>query len=387
MPRAVRALTVLVLVLAARSAAAKPKISVLGLEVGGVIDTASTSVAHDVTEGLRAGAKQGGGPYVYAPNSDRELIDEKVLKNCDSEGPLCMSDIGKDMGTDLLIYGQIERRGRVYRVTLHVLDVRKKKRDNGLDFSIPGSATSDEARALAKRAYGKLVGDDEDTAPVPAPPATGTLQIRANAADGAVFVDDEETDSLSNGKATLELPEGRYRIAIEAPGYRRKERTLKITAGDSEAIRFELLEAASERKASTSNPWKPTFYVTASVAVALGGYATYEFIQARLEAGRIDSNARSDSGGRLTNTACKENHDDVEHFRSACGYYQRYLFSTVAASVIGAGALGFGYLAFIRHPKREANATASKKQRPARDLAILPSLSGSSGGAVVLGTW
>ena len=113
MPRSiVFALALVLLALGAATASAKPKVAVLGVEVTGTIDQASTGVAHDLTEGMRSRSRQGNGPYQLAPNSDRELIDEKVLKNCDSEGPLCMSDIGKDIGADILIYGKLEKTPR-----------------------------------------------------------------------------------------------------------------------------------------------------------------------------------------------------------------------------------------------------------------------------------
>src|SRR3954469_23083665 len=158
-------LALVLLALGAGTAAAKPKVAVLGVEVTGTIDQTSTAVAHDVTEGLRSKAKQGVSPYTYAPNSDRELIDEKVLKNCDSEGPLCMSDIGKDIGTDVLIYGQIAKSGDGYKATLHVLDVRTKTKQKDLDVAIPAGASSDAVRSIAKKAYTDLVGGDSAVTP------------------------------------------------------------------------------------------------------------------------------------------------------------------------------------------------------------------------------
>src|SRR5690606_39007245 len=114
-------LALLLLVLAGSSALARPKVAVLGLEVTGTIDQASTTVARELTEGLRSRARSGDGPYQLAPNSNRELIDEKLIKQCDDEAAACMAEIGQEVGADFLIYGRVAKEGAGYRVTLHVL--------------------------------------------------------------------------------------------------------------------------------------------------------------------------------------------------------------------------------------------------------------------------
>src|SRR3954471_1721373 len=77
----------------ARAWAGKPQVAILGLEVvdpSGNVDAKTTTVAKDLTDGLRARAKVGSGPYIIAPGSDKELIDEKLIKNCDNEALACM---------------------------------------------------------------------------------------------------------------------------------------------------------------------------------------------------------------------------------------------------------------------------------------------------------
>ena len=233
MQRALTLLTVTLVLLFCGTASAKPKVAVLGLEVTGTIDQQSTGVAHDVTEGLRQKARSGGGnPYQLASSSDRELIDEKVLKNCDSEGPLCMSDIGKDIGTDFLIYGKLEKTPDGYRAKLHVLDVRKKTHEKEMTVSVPSGTNSDVVRTIAKKAYSDLVGGGG--------PPIGTLVITANVDAGTVFIDDEQNIAVEGGKATIQLPEGRYRVAVESPGKRRKEKSITIASGEQLSESFEL---------------------------------------------------------------------------------------------------------------------------------------------------
>src|SRR4051812_36981721 len=99
MTRALLLIFVALLILgSAAFAGNKPKIAVLGIEVvGGEVTTADAQIAKELTEALRGRAKVGTGPYEMAPGSDKELIDEKLLKNCDTEAPACMASIGGDL--------------------------------------------------------------------------------------------------------------------------------------------------------------------------------------------------------------------------------------------------------------------------------------------------
>ena len=191
-------LSLALVALVTTSAAAKPKIAILGLEVTGAVDQAATNVARDLTEGMRARAKVGSGPYTLAPNSDRELIDEKVIKQCDTEAPSCMSEIGKDIDTDLLIYGKLEKDGGGFQATIVMLDVKKKTTLKTTFVAVPPGASSDSVRSIAKKTYVELAPS--------AASGTAKLVITANVESGSVFVDDELRETLADGRATLTLP-------------------------------------------------------------------------------------------------------------------------------------------------------------------------------------
>src|SRR3954471_8899945 len=102
----------LVLGLGGRAGAGNPPIAILGLEVydnGSGIDPDTTKAAKELTAALRDRAKAGTGPYVPVPGGDKELIDEKLLNNCDSEAAVCMAAIGTELGAEVLMYGKIEK--------------------------------------------------------------------------------------------------------------------------------------------------------------------------------------------------------------------------------------------------------------------------------------
>lgn len=379
---AILALAVLVLAFGARTASAKPKVAVLGVEVtGGAIDQASTGAAHDLTEGMRTKAKQGNGPFRLAPNSDRELIDEKVLKNCDSEGPLCMSDIGKDIGADVLIYGQLAKVGDGYTAKLFVLDVKQRSKEKELTVRLPGGASSDAVRELAKKAYTDLVGG-------PAEP--GTLMVEANVDEGTVFVDDEQKDTLRGGKAVLQLAEGRYRVAIEAPGRRRQEIAVTVTGGATTTESFELV-ARDQVGGKRGNFWKPAFGVTLGVAAVLAGISTFEWLHSQSEIDKVDPKTTNGNGGALNQAACPNDIKDASvadrtHFTNACDAHTIHLATVIGAVVFGVAAVGTGYMAFFHGSSESASKTAARKSLLQR-IAITPVVSPETQGVVLDLTW
>jgi len=121
----------LVIALCAGSAWAKPKIAVLGLEVapgpGGSIDPGAVLIAKEVTRELRQRVQAPTSPYAMAPNSSKELLDEKLLMSCDSEAPDCMVLIGAGLASDALLYGRVEKRSDGFRIALKLLDVKRKQ--------------------------------------------------------------------------------------------------------------------------------------------------------------------------------------------------------------------------------------------------------------------
>lgn len=130
----------------------KPLVAVLGLET-------ADPVGRDLTEGLRTRAKVGTGPFQLAAGSDKELADEKILHDCDTEAPACMAMIGDDLGADYLIYGQIASPRGGYRVTLKLFDVHRKAIARSLTEMIPAAESQGaDLQGHAKALWVKLTG-------------------------------------------------------------------------------------------------------------------------------------------------------------------------------------------------------------------------------------
>jgi hypothetical protein len=136
----------------------KPRIAVLGLEVApgpaGAIDPGAVLIAKEVTRELRQRVQAPSCPYAMAPNSSKELVDEKLLMSCDSEAPDCMVLIGAGLASDALLYGRVEKRGDSFRISLKLLDVKRKQIQPAVDDLAGGGVA-----AGVRRLYSKLIGD------------------------------------------------------------------------------------------------------------------------------------------------------------------------------------------------------------------------------------
>src|SRR5262245_49229218 len=223
------------------TAGAKPKVAILGLEVvvtGSKADPKDTKNASTLTEALRQLPRGGEGSLELGPNSNRELIDEKLAGNCDSEAIACMAPIGARLGADFLLYGNIvkttEKGEYGYKATLKILAVRAAKIEEVSESFVPLSTFAvgpDRPRAWAQRAYATLTGGKPAAAPIGADPGPARLIINANTKRGDVFIDGAAKGRLEDGTLTLTLPEGSYDLEIEAPGYKRYEATVIATGG------------------------------------------------------------------------------------------------------------------------------------------------------------
>jgi len=382
------------------SAWAKPKIAVLGLEAApgsnGSVDPDTTQVARDLTKELRLRAQSGGSPYVIAPNSNKELTDEKLLMSCDNEAMSCMVVIGAGLLSDVLLYGRIERKGDVYRVSLKLLDVKAKtiQQANG-EIPVGGSITG-----VTKKLFGKLSGDTSSI--------TGTLVVKAKGQagvaikDGAVMVDEDRKGELASGKLTVTgLTEGRHTVAIEAGGYRRFEETVTIHGDEQASLNAILIEKEVPPPPPSSNlVWKVSLGASIGVLAAGGGFAAYSFyikVNGWLEPSVLnivssDKTASVGSGdcGKPYQQILDDSNPKVTSFnysalQRACTWKTR--------TYIGYGIGGIGVIGAVASlimltrdsaPSEKSPTGARGKQS---DVAIVPILTPDGGGASLTVRW
>jgi hypothetical protein len=254
----------------------KPKIAILGLEVipgpSGTVDPLVTQVARDITTDLRQRVQSDASPYTMAQNSTKELTDEKLLMSCDNEAASCMAVIGAGLSADFLLYGHIERRGEVYRVSVRLLDVKTKTfQTTGEDMPVGSPAAN-----MSKRLYTKLFGDV-------AAPGTGVIVVKVRTQSGTptdgsrVMVDDVLRGVLTKGKLTVTgVGDGPHVVAIEAPGYPRYEGLATVRPGKPATLDAVLVEHATAPEQPRHSPvWKWSLGAGIGLALAGAGFAYY----------------------------------------------------------------------------------------------------------------
>jgi hypothetical protein len=380
----------------------KPTIAILGLEVydnGSGIDPETTKAAKELTAVLRDRAKAGTGPYAPAPAGEKELIDEKLLNNCDTEAPVCMAAIGTELAADLLMYGKIEKSSQnsqtIYKVSIKLLYVSRKQLASSTVETLPlAESTGVRAATHAKNWYAKLVGVTTG----------GTLVIKANIDRGTVLIDDEAKGTLASGTLTLSgVPEGRHTLAIEAKDYQRYETSITVRTGETLPHNATLVEMTklspttpgaqpisvegTVATKSAFNVWKPAFAGTAAVEAGVLGYTLYEYHLSTNRADRVTM-PRS-GGGSLSNSDCsnKTMYSSDTNFQKACKFYDNYTVGWIVSSVVGAAVVGTFYLAFFRDRDQTETPTASGGHKKRRELAITPIVTPDGGGATLRIDW
>ena len=391
----------------------KSRIAVLGLEVapgpGGSIDPGAVLIAKEVTRELRQRVAAPTSPYVMAPNSSKELVDEKLLMSCDSEAPDCMVLIGAGLASDALLYGRVEKRSEGFRISLKLLDVKRKQIQPAVDDLTGGGVA-----ACVRRLYRKLIGDG--------PSNEGSVVIRARSdaggamRGGAVIVDDQVRGTLSNGKlAVTGVAEGRHTVAIAVGGFHRFEEIVNVRGGEQTTIDAVLhtappgepmpgvaAPAASgpaplpampppEGRAGRPSPlWKVSLAVGAAGVVAGGVYAWYSYDHQQAQAAHVQTGAAIDSGrcddSDATLLAVPGVDGGVLHaFRRACSWHtQTFVGYTIAG--LGAATALVSLIMMSRDPGPGEGA-AARAHRQRSELAIAPLIGPGVAGAQLGLSW
>lgn len=393
------AVAMLLLLGGTATAGGKPPIAILGLEVhdsGGGIDPGTTRAARELTVALRDRAKAGTGPFVPVQDGDKELIDEKLLNNCDSEAPSCMATIGSALGAEVLIYGKIEKAPQGYKVWLKLLNVSRKQLVSSTQETLPlapGGKEPDASAlaAMARAWYGKLVASSSG----------GTVVVKANIDRGTVLIDDEAKGNLASGAVSIAgVTEGRHTLAIEAKDYQRYETSITVKNGETLAHGATLVEQVKKpppvlskepitregtvAHAEPSGLWKPLAIGSSVIAVGGVGFALFSINK---------SNSAADSitvGKYYTSNDCGQTvlpEPDAGRLRDACHWHNRQFIGWVVGGVAGAMALTSFYMAYLRDGDPGEPRAASQGRRKRRELAITPILTPGGGGATVRLDW
>jgi hypothetical protein len=437
MTRALHALqysfVVLTLLLFGTVAQAGPqqKVSVLGIEAvagaDGQINPADTNFAKELTKELRSRVNNSKN-YTLSKDT-RELVDEKLMGSCGSEQPQCMGPIGTAVGADVLLFGKVANtKGGGYAVTLTLVDAKKRAKINSDSGTVSASEVKNPGLGnWVREHYRKLTNENVD----------GTLVIiAAGAGDGRVFIGTDTKEKLRSGRAEITLPEGRYKVGVEADGFKLWEsETITIAAGERQELRPDLVKAKpldtkvpdpNENKDTTTGtqdlisregtvtttkrnklPWKIAAGVGLGGAAVFGGLWAYQWfgpiktyknnntasdyiLQDDPEV--IKQPARAGEDVSVGAGDCDKGHfrDDTKQrdFRKACDAYDRTQWlvpTTIGLAVIGAGALV--YLMVSKDGTEERPAGAGRQQRRKKNFIVTPVVSPDGTGATLRFDW
>ncbi len=408
-------LTVLFLAALGSVAWAKPKVAILGLEAAnsGVVDPKDAANAGKMTEELRAIPRGNIGKYELAPNSSRELQDEKLMGNCDTEKPACMAPIGAGLGADYLIFGKIEKgsdknKGDGYRAEIKILNVKTAKIEETSGTFVPVSALGGPgAKEWAQKVYAKLTGEKPPViAEVTPPPRAGPgkLVVNGNVKNGDVLIGGSKKGSLEDGTLTLTLPPGSYDLAIEAPSHKRYEATITVKSGQTKTVDAMLEEILGPplpppggEKKSNRMALKATGYGLAGVGAASGLYVLYLTVTGPIpdyESGKHGtpwipgSTERTEAGSAGCGQQDLRDDPRTENqaFDKACTANKRRFVAGavgITTGVLAATALLFAYRSEGRTMEKQA--TMGKRKR--RELTVTPVIGPDGGGATVRFDW
>jgi hypothetical protein len=406
-----------------RAWAGKPPIAILGLEVydnGGGIDPETTRTAKELTAALRDRAKAGTGPFTPV-QGEKELIDEKLLNNCDSEAPTCMASIGSGLGAEVLMYGKIEKATQsgqgVYKVSIKLLSVPRKQLTASTVETLPmADANGVKVQTYARTWYSKLAGAGSG----------GTLVVRANIDRGTVLIDEDMKGTLASGTLTLTgVAEGKHTLAVEATReYQRYETQVTVRSGETTTQNVTMVamprkladmqpkdtltrEGTVTQPSSRTNVWKPVFYGT-TVATAGGvSVSLYELFKGRSNgnisgtsnfvqmvgtqdvSGKRSINSDQCGSQQVNDFASSHPGDpDVRRFNDACNNFKYQKIGWVVSGVLGAAVIGSFYMAYIRDGgSSEAGKTAASGHRKRRELVVTPVVTRDGGGATLRFDW
>ena len=183
----------------------------LGIEP---LDGAPDAVAAEITDALRQRVAATKG---YQLLQGKDLVEVKLVFACPDAAPACMSQAGKSLGADKVIFGNVKRAGNDYQVTLKLLDVSRAVVESFTAETVPQEARRRQPACdrCAPGWLAKLSGK-----------GGGSIQVRANFPGAAVSLDGTQVGTTGGSPVVIpDVAPGRHEVD------RREERLHHDQAG------------------------------------------------------------------------------------------------------------------------------------------------------------
>jgi hypothetical protein len=223
----------------ARAQASDDALAVLGIDAIEVGDAMGTQL----TDALRRKAAETAGVHLV---TGKDLVELKMVFNCDGEAPACLAQAGRSLGADKLIYGTMKKaeQGRAVLITLKLLDVRdlviQKQITETIQKRLLGPP---QIVANANRWFGQLV----------VPAQVGSIQVQSQPADATVLIDGQPVGRTPF--KSKDLRPRTYSVVVQLDGYIQQTRTIDVHAGSTETV---MLKLEREQRVVEAPPKPPS---------------------------------------------------------------------------------------------------------------------------------
>lgn len=209
-----------------------PIVTVLGL---GTEEGEDAIVAENLTAVLRRAVEET--RTVRASQREATLAQMSLAFGCeDPPDATCLQQIGQEMQSKLIIYGQLGRVRRgsdhAFRVTVTLFDVEAGRELRTENAQLPRTSHDfEELREPARRLVAGLLASEK-----------GAIEILTDADGSIVRVDGELAGEVGEGRLNVtDLVVGQHRVSIEAEGFEPYETTVTVRADETTRLRARLV--------------------------------------------------------------------------------------------------------------------------------------------------
>jgi len=208
----------------------------------------------------------------------RAIQSSRKLRRCQGANK-CLAAIGKKLGVDLVVTGNVAALGDSYVVNIKVVNVKTGKQQGDPISSEPLRGSPDQLIVAVRAAAYTLLAPDQ---------VRGSIMILTDLVGASVKLNGEQRATTPLTGPIADLKPAKYELSVESKGYlpfreevrvRFQKTTRVVVRLAPEAPTNDLVPEPVIKKRPAAEPWhsRTWFYVGAGVAAALlGGYVGYK---------------------------------------------------------------------------------------------------------------
>ncbi len=205
------------------------RVSVLGIESA----EGDLEFVRNLTGALRHAASQMPGWSVL--DQDVSFEQMALAHGCEQPDAACLGLIAQTLEVDRILYGEVRRSSTSanynFVVSIHIFTTSSGEISRSLSDTVPRVRSDiDQLRERVRRYVSELAGVGQ----------SGTLRVTVEAEGAEVLVDGESRGAVTSGSIALEVPAGRHRVEVVAPGRERFRGTVTVVSGDTAELEVEL---------------------------------------------------------------------------------------------------------------------------------------------------